>query len=183
MDDPQPKKELPKILHDWDPSLNSQLNLPFEKRDPRLEVLIDFGGLRVWEVEGKDVREGYEIDFTEGGNAAKYEFIPVDEIWLDDWLTDANQANELWPTLLHELTEYKLMGAGGMPYADAHKEASIVEMNARLNPIDIHKLVYKAAHEAMDALGIHGDMSESKNLKGESTTSAKEKPSDTKTSA
>jgi hypothetical protein len=119
---------------------------------------MDYGGLKIVAVEGKDVREGYEMDFTEGGNHGKYEFVPPDEIWLDDWLLDPEQANELWPTLLHELIEYKLMGSDGLAYDDAHKEATIQEMEARKNPKDIKKLVDRAAHEAMDSLGLFHDV-------------------------
>jgi hypothetical protein len=146
-----------KILTDWDPSLNSQLDLPFPPMgDPRIKVLFDYGGLKIVQVEGKDIREGKEgeIDFTEGGNHSKYDFVPADEIWLDDWLLDPEQASELWPTLFHELIEYKLMGADGMKYADAHKEASKQELEARINPRDIKKRVDKAAKDAIDALGL-----------------------------
>jgi len=146
---------MPKILTDWDSSLNEQLKLPFDKTDPKIRMLIDYGGLQVWLVEGKSVREQHEIDFTEGGNPSKYKFIPFNEIWLDDWLAAPDQAPELFPTLLHELIEYKLMGKDGMKYNDAHKEASTVELKARVNPVNIKREVDSAAKKAIAALNLN----------------------------
>ena len=55
--------------------------------------------LKVWLVHGDLVRDFFSIDFTEGGHDLVYNFIPRDEVWIDD---DTNP-KELRFILLHEL--------------------------------------------------------------------------------
>jgi hypothetical protein len=81
-----------------------------------------------WIVDGTFVRDTIFIDFTEGGNPERYDFIPKGEIWIDN----ANEA-EAGFILLHELHESALM-AGGMSYDKAHDAANVKESEARDDP-------------------------------------------------
>jgi hypothetical protein len=41
-------------------------------------------GITVWLVNGRLVRSTFDIDFTEGGHDKVYEFVPENEVWIDD---------------------------------------------------------------------------------------------------
>jgi hypothetical protein len=41
-------------------------------------------GVSVWIVNGRLVRSLFDIDFTEGGHDHVYEFVPENEVWIDD---------------------------------------------------------------------------------------------------
>jgi hypothetical protein len=41
-------------------------------------------GVHVWFVKGRLVRSMYDVEFTEGGHDYVYEFVPPNEVWIDD---------------------------------------------------------------------------------------------------
>jgi len=41
-------------------------------------------GISIWIVNGRLVRSTFDIDFTEGGHDYVYEFVPENEVWMDD---------------------------------------------------------------------------------------------------
>ncbi len=84
--------------------------------------------LRIWVVRGSLVRSIFYNDFTQGGHDLVYEFVPKNEIWLDDDLTE----DERLLVLLHEVYERNLM-AKGMAYDPAHDRASWLEYLCRHN--------------------------------------------------
>jgi hypothetical protein len=90
-------------------------------------------GIKVWIVNGRLVRSVFDIDFTEGGHDYVYEFVPSNEIWIDD----AIEENERPFVLLHELHERNRM-AGGWPYHKAHDESSRLEYHNRHHPDELH---------------------------------------------
>jgi len=90
-------------------------------------------GVSVWVVNGRLVRSAYDIDFTAGGHDHVYEFVPENEIWIDD----AIEENERGFVLLHELHEHNRM-AKGMPYSQAHAESSRLEFRCRHHPDELH---------------------------------------------
>jgi hypothetical protein len=45
-------------------------------------------GLSVWVVNGRLVRSVFDIDFTEGGHDYVYEFVPENEVWIDDAIVE-----------------------------------------------------------------------------------------------
>jgi hypothetical protein len=106
--------------------------------------------IKVYIVDGKYVRENQEIDFTQGGNSGKYEFIPKEEIWIDDGLNE----DEILPTLLHEVIEYKLMD-GGYDYDFAHDIASDVELAYR--KLDDYEMMIDKIEEVCNSLGDRND--------------------------
>ena len=91
-------------------------------------------GVHVWFVKGRLVRSLYDVEFTEGGHDYVYEFVPPNEVWIDD---DAHE-EERGFILFHELHERNLM-AKGMDYDDAHDEASKLERRYRNHPAELHE--------------------------------------------
>ncbi len=84
------------------------------------------GKISVWLVEGRLVRSDFDIDFTEGGHDRVYNYVPKNEVWID---------NDIMPeerpfVLLHELYERLHMGRG-LTYNQAHSHASRLEWSAR----------------------------------------------------
>jgi len=85
--------------------------------------------LKVWLIDGELVRDLYDLEFVEGGHDYVYQFIPVNEVWLDNDLAPGE-----YPfVLLHEIHERYLM-ATGKTYSQAHRSASSIEHQARLAP-------------------------------------------------
>lgn len=84
--------------------------------------------LKVWVVNGKIVREIFFIDFVEGGHDKVYSFIPKNEIWLDD---DISQKERKF-VLLHEAHERFLM-SNGKNYCNSHANSSRIEHKYRIN--------------------------------------------------
>ena len=91
-------------------------------------------GATVWEVDGSVVRDLRDIDFTEGGHDRVYDFVPVNEVWIDDEIVEKERPY----ILLHELHERGLMGEG-MDYEAAHKKSSALEHKCRENPDGLSK--------------------------------------------
>ena len=90
-------------------------------------------GIAVWIVSGRLVRSVFDIDFTEGGHDYVYEFVPQNEVWIDDDVAE----NERGYVLLHELHERNRM-ASGWPYNRAHTESSRIEYRCRNHPDELH---------------------------------------------
>ncbi len=86
--------------------------------------------IKVWIVNGELVRDVFFIDFTEGGHEFVYDFVPKNEVWLDD---DLGQTEDRRFVLLHELHERALMSKG-IPYDKAHQSASRLEIKTRHQP-------------------------------------------------
>jgi len=71
-------------------------------------------------VDGDQVREKNNVDFTMGGNHYAWDFIPEDEIWVEQ---DMDETNTI-ATKLHEFTERLIMKYLGWDYNNAHEVAS-----------------------------------------------------------
>lgn len=91
-------------------------------------------GVHVWFVNGRLVRSVFDIEFTEGGHDCVYEFVPENEVWIDDDLHE----DERGFVLFHELHERNLM-AKGMDYDRAHDDASRLEQHYRRHPAELHE--------------------------------------------
>jgi hypothetical protein len=90
-------------------------------------------GLSVWIVNGRLVRSVFDIDFTAGGHDHVYEFVPANEVWIDDDIAEQERGY----VLLHELHERNRMAAG-WPYSKAHAESSRLEYRCRHYPDELH---------------------------------------------
>lgn len=79
-------------------------------------------GTKVFAVDGVYVRDNLDSDFCQGGNGYAYNFIPKDEIWIDDVLHVSE-----WPFIIyHECTESEFMKQG-LSYDQAHDKAKAKE--------------------------------------------------------
>ena len=99
-------------------------------------------GVNVWIVDGRLVRSVFDVDFTEGGHDHVYEFVPQNEVWIDNDLEEAERPY----VLLHELHERNLM-AKGWDYDHAHEDSSKLEYHCRHNPGELHSAL---AHEGWE---------------------------------
>jgi len=95
-------------------------------------------GISVWIVNGRLVRSVFDIDFTAGGHDYVYEFVPQNEVWIDD----AIEEEERPFVLLHELHERNRM-ATGWPYSKSHAESSRLEYHGRHHPDELHDALAK----------------------------------------
>ena len=92
----------------------------------------------VWIVSGRLVRSVFDIDFTEGGHDYVYEFVPENEVWVDDDVEEEERAY----VLVHELHERNCM-ARGLTYSRAHVESSRLEYHCRHHPDELHDALAK----------------------------------------
>jgi len=99
-------------------------------------------GVSVWIVDGRLVRSVFDVDFTEGGHDHVYEFVPQDEVWIDNDLEESERPY----VLLHELHERNLMGKG-WDYDRAHEDSSRLEYHCRHNPNELHAALAREGWE------------------------------------
>lgn len=78
--------------------------------------------VKIWLVDGKMVRDFFFVEYAEGGHDRIYDFIPENEIWIDEILSSA----EIKFIIFHELRERNLM-LKGKNYREAHKRATLAE--------------------------------------------------------
>jgi hypothetical protein len=84
-------------------------------------------------VNGRLVRSVFDIDFTAGGHDYVYEFVPENEVWIDDDIIETERGF----VLLHELHERNQM-ARGWAYSKAHADSSRLEFRCRHHPDELH---------------------------------------------
>ena len=90
-------------------------------------------GVKVWLVDGRLVRSIFDINFTEGGHEFVYEYVPHNEVWIDNDLNEFERGY----VILHELHERNKMSEG-IPYSKAHEESSKIETYCRKHPDELH---------------------------------------------
>lgn len=90
-------------------------------------------GFKVVDVDGQKIRNKIDTDFTDGGNPARYGYVPKGELWIE-----RNGKVDRPATIAHELHETKQM-AKGLTYDKAHDKALKVERAVR------EKLSYASA--------------------------------------
>jgi hypothetical protein len=95
------------------------------------------GELSVWIVNGRLVRSVFDIDFTAGGHDYVYEFVPENEVWIDDDIEEAERGY----VLVHELHERNKM-ASGWDYDKAHADSSRLEYHLRHHPDELHDALF-----------------------------------------
>ncbi len=83
-------------------------------------------GFLVRYVKGRIVRQYIDPKFLLGGHGYVYDYIPKNEVWIDD----AQDPREMKYPLTHELHEAKLMKQG-MDYNSAHDFALAAEKHER----------------------------------------------------
>lgn len=78
-------------------------------------------------VDGDDIRDTYDVDFTMGGHHYKYNWIPENLILIED----LSNFEDIFATSIHELFERFLMKYRGLIYDKAHEIANILERRTR----------------------------------------------------
>ncbi|MEI6296179.1 MAG: hypothetical protein WCO84_00855 [bacterium] len=99
---------------------------------------ITTNNLYIWLIKGKEVRTLFDVNFTEGGHDLVYNYVPTNEIWIDDDLVE----NERAFVILHELYERELMSKGDN-YNIAHEKASSIEWESRHNTAKLAEFLFK----------------------------------------
>jgi len=84
-------------------------------------------GFRLCSVNGDFVKLTFEPDFCEAGHGLRYNFIPVNEIWVDNNIHDSDYA----ANILHEIYEFFRMKELNEDYDTAHKHALQIEIMFR----------------------------------------------------
>lgn len=84
-------------------------------------------GVKVYRVDGEHVRNEIDVDFSLGGHGYVYDYIPKDEIWVDD----VKSQTDFDKIVLHESVERTTMKEKDIDYESAHKMANRVESEAR----------------------------------------------------
>lgn len=84
-------------------------------------------GTKVWLVDGNLVRHTVDAAFTQGGHGYVYDYIPKNEIWVEEVLNSDDQNHNME----HEVDEYNIMKYGGLSYEEAHEIAMEHERKAR----------------------------------------------------
>jgi hypothetical protein len=85
------------------------------------------GPVEVWLVDGNLVRSYYKTDYTEGGHGYVYNWVPRNQIWVEDGL----DRRELPFIVSHEFLERRLMRDAHIEYDKAHEICSRVEFDLR----------------------------------------------------
>jgi hypothetical protein len=83
--------------------------------------------MKIFIVDGDAVKNNINIDFVEGGNDAVYDFIPQNEIWVDQHI-DKNDHHFI---VFHEFIERLLMKDYKLTYNEAHEIANDYELKKR----------------------------------------------------
>lgn len=95
------------------------------------------GGVKVWLIYGKLVRDNLYKHFTQGGHHYVYKWVPKNEIWIDDNLNP----DEYGYVLFHEAIERNLMKYNKMAYDDAHGVAIAYEGILRDKKVDPTEII------------------------------------------
>jgi hypothetical protein len=99
-------------------------------------------GISVWIVKGELVRSALDAGFSGGGHDCIEAYIPPATIWIDDSVPEMD-----WSfILLHELHERNQMEKG-VPYCQAHIEASRMEYRCRHHPGELHDALTRATRQ------------------------------------
>lgn len=93
------------------------------------------GEISIWVVDGAYIRKNFDEEFTNFGHHYSFNFIPLNEFWLDKEAVEDEQKF----FISHLLVEYRLM-AKGIPYDDALEAADRIEREERAKTGDVKKL-------------------------------------------
>jgi len=107
-----------------------------------LQIINKTDDATIWLVDGRLVRDLFDIDFTEGGHDWVYKFVPKGEVWIDNDV----EPEERSYILLHELHERNLMKKG-LSYNDAHADSSQLEYHVRHHLNELSEALQKEMGE------------------------------------
>lgn len=99
-------------------------------KKPYIKKISSISNFEVWLVDGKHIREHLDMEFTNFGHHYRFNFIPENELWIDQEKVPGEE--EFY--INHLLAEHRLM-AQGVPYKDALRKAGIAEKKQRSKAI------------------------------------------------
>ncbi len=112
-------------------------------------------GTRVMVYDGSYLRNNIEVDFIGGGHHYEYDFVPEDEIWLENLSSEEQRF-----ILIHEVSERLIMKYRKWGYEESHNTANFLESMFRHNhnmmevfPWFIESYIMNAAPEYTPELG------------------------------
>ncbi len=109
--------------------MESSLKLPYIKK------IDERGEIAIWAVDGGYIRGHIDEEFTNFGQHFRYNYIPVNELWID-----LGTKSDEWRFFIdHLLVERRLMQQG-MPYEKAIVEADREERKERRRARDVARL-------------------------------------------
>lgn len=126
-----------------------------EDNQYKIKQLDEIDGLSIWLVDGKKIRDDCFIDFTEGGHDLVYDWIPENEVWIDNSVS----AKERAYIIAHEVKERQKMEKGEK-YKQAHNEASFFERHLRHKLPNIGRINAKKSRHHTKKSNIMRDRSE-----------------------
>ena len=88
----------------------------------RKKLIGTYQGVKFYFVNSEYIRDNIDIDYVLGGNGYRYNYVPEEEIWLEE----IPEPGDIAPTILHEFIESHKM-AKGWYYDRAHDFASHYE--------------------------------------------------------
>lgn len=118
----------------------------FSKRAKKGEKVLE--NIVIKYIDGKKVREK-DVEFCIGGHHFRYDFIPENEVWIEDVFRDKL---DFTADLVHELVERTLMKHLGYEYEDAHDMANVIETEVRKNKLSKKAKISEEAQKEIDDL-------------------------------
>lgn len=91
------------------------------------KLLREQDGLTIYVIDGNYVRNNFEVDFALAGNHERWNFVPDNEIWVED----TGSKFDMECAIIHEITERNDMKDNGTDYEDAHLIALEAEEKKR----------------------------------------------------
>jgi len=98
----------------------------FKIETVKIALLKKQGNLKIYLVKGRKIRDNLDPNFYFGGHYLVYNYVPRNEVWIDDSVTPKERKY----ILVHELFELNLMKKG-KSYNNAHDYANAAEKEAR----------------------------------------------------
>ncbi|MFA5127862.1 MAG: hypothetical protein WC457_02555 [Patescibacteria group bacterium] len=108
--------------------IRGKTKFPCSAGEVKINQIKRQGNIKIYLVDGAKVRQNFDPFFTMGGHWLVYNYVPKNEVWIDN----APLTKEIKYVLIHELFEAKLM-ANGKNYDNAHDWAHAAEKEARRN--------------------------------------------------
>lgn len=99
------------------------LSIDIQTNPPLPKIIGELDNINVVLVNGDLIKKKYFMDFVEGGNDMAYNWMPKNQIWIDN-----NMSPKVMPHIIyHEFLERYLMKNKNMSYDDAHNIANKYE--------------------------------------------------------
>ena len=95
--------------------------------DIKKTPLFKYKDVTIMLIDGEEVRNKISVDFTMGGHEFVYDYVPENEVWIEDLKSDFDKLC----TIIHEIVERYIMGKYGTEYEEAHDIATKVEYQIR----------------------------------------------------